>query len=261
MRCGGGIYTQGPSSATETGTVRACYCLLLRTFRQGSSDIHLPGVTHFFSIHTRTPNFWILYVLCSRLQFPFHIFLNQPKHYIPCTPRLRRSLPWSRTRPAHKSSIFPAEYAAMGAKRRHEQQDDAGDRSQPTEGAPARKRHQAYTENDAILAKLFADLADDVKTVRINAIREILSTVKDADPDKIDKIFQRLVRGLCSNRKSARLGFVIVLTEVFAIRCQSPLSSQNPEAWFKDTLSVIESCTTPPSNESKQVSRCYLCLW
>ena len=77
----------------------------------------------------------------------------------------------------------------MGTKRRRGQDDEAGT-------GPAGKKQQ-YTQQDAALAELYGRLADDVKTTRLQAARDILKIVDSTDDhDKIEKICQRLIRGL-----------------------------------------------------------------
>ena len=135
----------------------------------------------------------------------------------------------------------------MGTKRRRGQDDEAST-------GPAGKKQQ-YTQQDAALAELYGRLADDVKTTRLQAARDILKIVDSTDDhDKIEKICQRLIRGLCSNRKAARLGYVIVLTEIFAKRCPEP---DLAEQWVRATIETIEAQTTVPSKGSNQERRDY----
>ena len=103
-----------------------------------------------------------------------------------------------------------------GTKRAHD-----SDVVVPTEAIhPSRKRRLDYTEADAQLAKIYNDLADDVQAVRLKAAGEVirnLSTKSDHQIERIEKAIARLIKGLCSGRKAARLGFSIALSEVLRL--------------------------------------------
>lgn len=111
-----------------------------------------------------------------------------------------------------------------GVKRAHE-----SDVAATTEGVhPSRKRRLDYTEADAQLAKIYNDLADDVQAVRIKAAGEVirnLSVKSDHQIERIEKAITRLIRGLCSGRKAARLGFSIALAEVLRLALELKDSS------------------------------------
>jgi DNA polymerase phi len=85
---------------------------------------------------------------------------------------------------------------------------------------PSRKRRLDYSQADAQLAKIYNDLADDVQAVRIKAAGEVvrnLSVKSDHQIERIEKAIARLIKGLCSSRKAARLGFSIALSEVLRL--------------------------------------------
>ncbi|KAF2402330.1 hypothetical protein EJ06DRAFT_528437 [Trichodelitschia bisporula] len=89
--------------------------------------------------------------------------------------------------------------------------------NKPARDSGSSKRRRQYTEQDSRLAKIYANLADENHRTRIQAAKEL---VVELNPDKIDdgnvvdRALTRLIRGLCSGRKAARLGFSIALTEV-----------------------------------------------
>lgn len=91
----------------------------------------------------------------------------------------------------------------------------------PTEAIhPSRKRRLDYSQADAQLAKIYNDLADDVQAVRLKAAGEVirnLSAKSDHQIERIEKAIARLIKGLCSGRKAARLGFSIALSEVLRL--------------------------------------------
>lgn len=103
-----------------------------------------------------------------------------------------------------------------------------GDASLPDHGVhPARKRRVEYTDEDAQLAKIYNDLADELQSVRLQAASELvksLSAKSDRQLQRLDLALTRLIKGLCSGRKAARLGFSIALAEVLrlAFRTKSP---------------------------------------
>jgi DNA polymerase phi len=79
------------------------------------------------------------------------------------------------------------------------------------------KRAKTYTEKDSQLAQIFDRLSHEVEKERFDAVRELLQVVspeKSPEAPVVERIIRRLIRGLCSSRKAARLGFVIALSEV-----------------------------------------------
>jgi len=83
------------------------------------------------------------------------------------------------------------------------------------------KRRRTYTDADAKLAKIYEDLANDDAKARVSAaidlVHKCVALVKsgeDADREAFSRIQVRLIRGLCSNRKGARIGFSLAFTEV-----------------------------------------------
>ena len=60
----------------------------------------------------------------------------------------------------------------------------------------------------------FEGLASDEGSTRLKASHAILSGLKDGTPAVIERVLDRLLVGLISGRKSARVGFSVTLTEV-----------------------------------------------
>jgi hypothetical protein len=69
-------------------------------------------------------------------------------------------------------------------------------------------------ERFAAVRQHFEKLASDDGDARLAASTAILSGLEDATSPDIEKALERLLKGLASGRKSARLGFSITLTEV-----------------------------------------------
>ena len=121
---------------------------------------------------------------------------------------------------------------------------------------PSRKKRVKYSDEDAQLAKIYDDLADEVQDVRIKAAGELiknLSTLSSDHTARQDSAEKRLIKGLCSGRKAARLGFSIALTEVFRQR----LKPGGDNDLF-DLLDRILKLTQPEGNVSGQEKRDHL---
>lgn len=84
------------------------------------------------------------------------------------------------------------------------------------EEAPAKRRRQT-NEDQVKLSKLYADLAAEEDDVRLEAAKSII--VKFSPESKpaakdVENALIRLIKGLCSQRKAARVGFSLTLTEL-----------------------------------------------
>jgi len=141
-----------------------------------------------------------------------------------------------------------------GLKRAHQEDAGAGGGDNIH---PSRKRRVEYSEADAQLAKIYNDLADDVHTVRIKAAGDLvknLSTKSDQRLDRIDVAITRLIKGLCSGRKAARIGFSIALTEVLRLG----FAGKQPGFSLGTIIEKVLELTVPQANVSGQERRDYL---
>lgn len=93
----------------------------------------------------------------------------------------------------------------------------------------AGKRPRNYTSERAGLAELYEKLASDEVNERIRAALDIVENCKNNNGNGKEPSYElckpiciRLIRGLCSNRKSARHGFFISLVEIFRLFKTSP---------------------------------------
>jgi len=82
--------------------------------------------------------------------------------------------------------------------------------------APAKRRRQ-INEEQVKLAKLYEDLAAESDDVRFDAAKQLI--VKFSPESKpaakdVENALSRLIKGLCSQRKAARVGFSLTLTEL-----------------------------------------------
>ena len=146
---------------------------------------------------------------------------------------------------------------AMAKAKRARDLEDAAD----LDGAhPDRKKRVKYTEEDAQLASIYNDLADEVLAVRIKAAGELMKQLSSKSVDReqrLDAAETRLIKGLCSGRKAARLGFSIALAEVF--RLHFKLQSEAGEGIkLATSIDKVLSLTEAQGNVSGQERRDYL---
>lgn len=128
---------------------------------------------------------------------------------------------------------------------------------------PSRKRRVEYTESDAKIASYYNDLSDDVKTIRLKAAAELIRSLTDTEPEKLDKALTRLIRGLCSSRKAARSGFSVALTEVFRLTLKhAEATSGGLDLALPSLIDRVLSTTTPDAKSNSQVHLtvpCFIC--
>lgn len=96
--------------------------------------------------------------------------------------------------------------------------------------APVRKRRREPVNVDVKLVEIYEDLANNNDQIRLKAAHELVSRFtadKSPTDEDIEKVLTRLFRGLCSGRKSARIGFSVALTEVLSQVFARDLSSSN----------------------------------
>ncbi|KAI5293640.1 DNA-directed DNA polymerase [Ascosphaera acerosa] len=83
----------------------------------------------------------------------------------------------------------------------------------------SRKRRREPANVDVRLVEIYEDLANNDDKVRLKAAHELVSRFtpeKKPQAEEVQKVLTRLFRGLCSGRKSARVGFSVALTEVLS---------------------------------------------
>ena len=82
--------------------------------------------------------------------------------------------------------------------------------------APPKRRRQLNDEK-LKLSKLYDDLAAESDDIRLEAAKQIIVKFSpDAEPNakEVETVLGRLIAGLCSQRKAARVGFSLTLTEL-----------------------------------------------
>lgn len=87
----------------------------------------------------------------------------------------------------------------------------------PNPNTMSKKRRREQPSSDTQLVEIYEDLANENEEVRLKAAQSLLSrTSPENSPsnEEVLKTLRRLIRGLCSGRKAARLGFSVALTEL-----------------------------------------------
>ncbi|KAL8753011.1 MAG: hypothetical protein Q9184_005553, partial [Pyrenodesmia sp. 2 TL-2023] len=83
------------------------------------------------------------------------------------------------------------------------------------------KRRREPSSIDTQLVEIYEDLANESEEIRIKAASALLSKFSgenDSTEEQLVRVVQRLIRGLCSGRKAARIGFSVALTELLSQR-------------------------------------------
>jgi DNA polymerase phi len=107
-------------------------------------------------------------------------------------------------------------------------------------------------EVDLELVQVYEHLADDNEDIRLRAAHTLVAKIFKpgvTSDDQTTTILNRLFRGLCSSRKSARLGFSVALTELLS---QLSLAGDLPAASLVD---ILETQTVPEGGTSSQDER------
>ena len=136
----------------------------------------------------------------------------------------------------------------MSQKRKR--QDEAG---VPT-GKPNQKRK--FTDQDRQRATVYEQLADDKHGTRIQAAKKLLDEFaprSNPDVEKLKDVLNRLIKGLCSGRKSARAGYFVALSELLRQTATTDELFSEVTGSVEDLLRLINQLTKPDKH-SPQVS-------
>lgn len=123
----------------------------------------------------------------------------------------------------------------------------------------SKKRRREQVSTNAQTIEIFEDLANEDEEIRLKAAKALLaiSSYEKIPPiDQLNTILRRLVRGLSSGRKAARLGFSVALTE-FLVQLFGPGKGYLGDS-FPNVSTIIgglEEQTQISGNVSGQVSR------
>ena len=120
----------------------------------------------------------------------------------------------------------------------------------------SKKRRREQPAVDVQLVELFEDLANVDEVIRIkaagNLVRRIASDT-DASAEQLNEYIRRLIRGLCSGRKAARLGFSIALTESLTKIFESKANDVPGLTSIAELIETLRSQTRCNGNVSGQV--------
>ncbi|KAK5169056.1 DNA-directed DNA polymerase [Saxophila tyrrhenica] len=125
---------------------------------------------------------------------------------------------------------------------------------------PARQKRLKRTKDDAELATIYEELSNEVQEVRNRAAARLLKSItKDSNAldERLDAAEKRLIRGLCSGRRAARLGFSVTLAEVFRLRLRHTAEAAEGIS-LSSTLSNIAKFTQAEGNVGGQERRDHL---
>jgi hypothetical protein len=114
-------------------------------------------------------------------------------------------------------------------------QRDASRKDFETEKPPKRRRQ----DDNLKLSKLYEDLAAESDETRLEAAKQIIikfSPENEPSAQAVETALNRLVKGLCSSRKAARVGFCITLTELLG---QIFRPKENVNAYFSNDVNSI----------------------
>ncbi|WPH00533.1 Hypothetical protein R9X50_00336200 [Acrodontium crateriforme] len=122
----------------------------------------------------------------------------------------------------------------------------------------SRKRRVQYSEADAQLATIYNELADEAQAVRLKAagsLLKILSKKSPSQTQQVDGALTRLIKGLCSGRKAARLGFSVALSEVLRLAFDLAYNGDATEFRLGNVTEKVAKLTQVEGNVSGQEKR------
>ncbi|EXJ64237.1 hypothetical protein A1O7_00573 [Cladophialophora yegresii CBS 114405] len=141
-------------------------------------------------------------------------------------------------------------------KRKRDIGTEPGKTTIPSEQAARHLSKKRKREVDVELVKVYNDLADEQENVRLAAAHTLLTKAYKpgvTSNEQTKTILTRLFRGLCSSRKSARLGFSIALTELLSQLASTRDSLQNIPV--SAIIDIFESQSAPEKGTSGQDER------
>ncbi|SMY25138.1 unnamed protein product [Zymoseptoria tritici ST99CH_1A5] len=112
---------------------------------------------------------------------------------------------------------------------------------------PSRKRK--VSEADAELSEIFNGLRDELPTVRTEATLNLMRKLAVKTPEQTQKInnaITRLIKGVCSSSKGARLGFSLALSEVLRLARKG-----EAKVSVGQMVEKVEALTRPSERDGK----------
>ena len=118
------------------------------------------------------------------------------------------------------------------------------------------KRQREQPSVDTQLVEIFEDLSNEGEDIRLKAAQRLLAKISPSNhpsSEQLQKILTRLIKGLCSGRKAARLGFSVVLTEFLICLFGTSKSDSVNQLTIPKLLETLEKQTYIGGNVSGQV--------
>ena len=120
----------------------------------------------------------------------------------------------------------------------------------------SRKRPREALAVDTQLVEIYEDLANENEEIRLPATHALLAKASPESgltAEQLKEILRRLIRGLCSGRKGARLGFSIALTELQSLLFDCNAKHVLPMN-IEDFIQLLKNETEVAGSVSGQVS-------
>ncbi|KAL9045879.1 MAG: hypothetical protein Q9214_001156 [Letrouitia sp. 1 TL-2023] len=122
----------------------------------------------------------------------------------------------------------------------------------------SKKRRRELESVDLQLVEIYENLANEDENIRLKAARTLLLKIcpdRKAESVDVAEILRRLIRGLCSGRKAARLGFSVALTECLSQLQISKAASAQKQLQTSEFVDILEQQTQTSGNVSGQEER------
>lgn len=119
-----------------------------------------------------------------------------------------------------------------------------------------KKRRRELKSVDVQLVEIYEDLANENEDIRLKAAQTLLLKIcldKNAETVDVAEVLRRLIRGLCSGRKAARLGFSVALTECLSQLQISTTVNAQKQLQNSELVDILEQQTQISGNVSGQV--------
>ena len=122
----------------------------------------------------------------------------------------------------------------------------------------SKKRRREPLAANVRLVETYEDLAHEDEKVRLKAAQTLVTEfiLQEATTvDQLNDILRRLIRGSCSGRKAARLGYSIALTESLTVLLGHDAKEVPGLHSIVDLIDVLEQQTRVSGNVSGQVCK------
>ena len=126
----------------------------------------------------------------------------------------------------------------------------------PADTIMSKKRRREQPAVDTQLVEIYEDLANVDESIRLKAAQALLTNFVangKSTGEQLNVIVRRLLRGLCSGRKAARLGFSVVLTELLTELLGHSGKSATGIQNISELIETLKEQSEVSSNVSGQV--------